>query len=38
MKNGNGKLTWPNGSEYVGNWKDDCACGIGVFTHGNVKY
>jgi len=38
MKNGVGKLLWPNGSHYNGNWKHDYACGEGVFIHGNVKY
>jgi len=37
-KHGYGELVWPNGSRYVGNWKDDKPEGKGKQFHENGDY
>lgn len=34
QRHGKGRLVWPDGAEYVGQWENDMANGKGVFVHG----
>ena len=33
MRHGKGKMTWPDGASYQGDWQYNQACGEGTFTH-----
>lgn len=35
VKHGKGKQIWPDGSEYLGFWKDDEIFGVGMYTYKN---
>ena len=35
MRHGNGTQTWPDGSKYEGDWKNDKANGKGRYVHAN---
>lgn len=31
MRHGHGRMAWPQGSFYEGNWENDRACGQGTY-------
>jgi len=36
-RNGNGKCTWPVGTTYIGDWKDDNLHGDGILTYSDGR-
>lgn len=38
MRDGEGTQIWPDGSKYVGHWKNDMADGKGRFIHADGDY
>jgi hypothetical protein len=37
MKNGHGHYKWPDGSEYIGGWKNNLIDGEGTFKWGDGR-
>ena len=38
LRNGNGTMTWTNGDQYIGDWKNDKKDGQGILTSKGNKY
>ena len=37
MRDGKGTYTWPDGTKYVGEWKNDKFNGQGIFTYADNR-